>query len=65
MLNSRQGGSNIVLLTMLGGGAFGNAPEWIHTSLQRAISKTQGHGLDVRVVSYGHPSPQLQTFVKV
>ena len=65
VLNSRQGGSNIVLLTMLGGGAFGNAPEWINTSLQRAISKTQGHGLDVRVVSYGHPSPQLQTFVKV
>ena len=65
VLNSRQGGSNIVLLTLLGGGAFGNAPEWIHTALQRAISKTQGHGLDVRVVSYGHPSPQLQTFVKV
>lgn len=65
VLNSRQGGSNIVLLTLLGGGAFGNAPEWIHTAIQRAISKTQGHGLDVRVVSYGHPSPQLQTFVKV
>lgn len=65
VLNSRQGGSNIVLLTLLGGGAFGNAPEWIHTAIQRAISKTQGHGLDVRVVSYGQPSPQLQTFVKV
>ena len=65
VLNSRQGGSNIVLLTMLGGGAFGNAPEWIHTAIQRAMSKTQGHGLDVRLVSYGQPSAQLQALVEL
>ena len=65
VLNSRQGGSNIVLLTLLGGGAFGNAPEWIHTAIQRAISKTQGHGLDVRLVSYGQPSAQLQALVEL
>lgn len=64
VLNSRQGGSNIVLLTMLGGGAFGNAREWIHTAIQRALSKTQGHGLDVRLVSYGQPSAQLQALVE-
>ena len=63
VLNSRQGGSNIVLLTLLGGGAFGNAPEWIHTAIQRAISKTLGHGLDVRVVSYGPPSAELRALV--
>lgn len=28
VLNSQRGGSNIVLLTLLGGGAFGNANEW-------------------------------------
>ena len=65
VLNSRQGGSNIVLLTMLGGGAFGNAPEWIHTAIQRAMSKTQGYGLDVRLVSYGEPSAQLQALVEL
>lgn len=65
VLNSRQGGSNIVLLTLLGGGAFGNTPEWIHAAIQRALSKTQGYGLDVRLVSYGQPSAQLQTFLKV
>lgn len=65
VLNSRQGGSNIVLLTMLGGGAFGNAPEWINTAIQRAMSKTQGHGLDVRLVSYGQPSAQLQALVEL
>lgn len=65
VLNSQQGGSNIVLLTMLGGGAFGNAPEWIHAAIQRALDKTQCHSLDVRLVSYGQPSSQLQTFLKV
>ena len=65
VLNSRQGGSNIVLLTLLGGGAFGNASEWIHTAIQRALDKTQVHGLDVRMVSYGQPSAQLQALVEL
>ncbi|AFU46498.1 hypothetical protein C380_13995 [Acidovorax sp. KKS102] len=60
VLNHRQGGSNIVLLTLLGGGAFGNAPEWIHSAIQRALDKTQGHSLDVRLVSYGPPSAELR-----
>ena len=54
-----------MLLTLLGGGAFGNAREWIHTAIQRAISKTQAHGLDVRMVSYGQPSAQLQALVEL
>ena len=54
-----QGGSNIVLLTLLGGGVFGNAPEWIHTAIKRALSKVQDLGLDVRLVSYGPPSIEL------
>ncbi|MBY4594627.1 hypothetical protein [Ottowia caeni] len=56
VLNSRQGGSNIVLLTLLGGGAFGNASDWIYTAIQRALDKTHSHDLDVRLVSYGPPS---------
>ncbi len=59
VLNSRQGGSNIVLLTMLGGGAFGNASEWIHTAIKRALAKAEGYSRDVRLVSYGKPSAQL------
>ena len=65
VLNSRRGCSNIVLLTMLGGGAFGNAREWIHTAIRRALDKTQGHGLDVRLVSYGQPSPERQKLARV
>jgi len=64
VLNSRQGGSNIVLLTLLGGGAFGNATDWIHTAIQRALSKTLSYDLDVRLVSYGQPSAQLRALVK-
>ena len=63
VLNSRQGGSSIVLLTLLGGGAFGNAPEWIHTAIERAQAKVRDFGLDIRVVSYGTPTKQLQTLV--
>lgn len=65
VLNSRQGGSNIVLLTLLGGGAFGNAPQWIHSAIMRALQTAQGHGLDVRLVSYGPPSAQLCALMNV
>lgn len=65
VLNARHGGSNIVLLTLLGGGAFGNAPEWIHTAIRRALDRTEDNDLDVRLVSYGQPSPQLLALAKV
>lgn len=64
VMNSRQGGSNIVLLTMLGGGAFGNAPDWIYTAIRRALKKTQGYHMDVRLVSYGRPPDQLLSLVQ-
>lgn len=65
VLNCRQGGSNTVLLTMLGGGAFGNATEWIYIAIERALKKAQGHGLDVRLVSYGPPSAQMRALANV
>ena len=30
VLNKQRGASNVVLLTFLGGGAFGNEDDWIH-----------------------------------
>lgn len=56
VINARRGASNIVLLTSLGGGAFGNPPEWIHAAIKRAVNQMQGFDLDVRLVSYGEPS---------
>ena len=49
-----------MLLTMLGGGAFGNDPDWICAAMQRAIEQVVGHGLDIVLVSYGEPSTALQ-----
>ncbi|MCK1601605.1 hypothetical protein IVB02_09195 [Bradyrhizobium sp. 166] len=64
VINVRRGASNIVLLTSLGGGAFGNAPEWIHAAIKRAVMKMQRFDLDVRLVSYGQPSVEVRELVK-
>lgn len=54
------GGSNIVLLTRLGGGAFGNAPQWIDDAITRALSVVEHAGLDIRLVDYGRVNPASQ-----
>lgn len=53
VLNAQQHGNNRVFLTLLGGGAFGNAPHWILNALQRAVRCVQHVGLDVVIVRYG------------
>lgn len=55
-LNAREHGSNVVYLTRLGGGAFGNDAEWIDAAINRALDLVRGRDLDVRVVSYGAPA---------
>lgn len=52
------GGSTTVLLTRVGGGAFGNADTWIDDARSRALAIVQHAGLDIRLVGYGsvHPS---------
>lgn len=57
--NAQRGGSNIVLLTRLGGGAFGNDDRWIHAAMSRALRTAAAFDLDVRLVSYGAPSKEL------
>ncbi|WP_048440638.1 hypothetical protein [Caenimonas sp. SL110] len=56
ILNARRGASNVVLLTRLGGGAFGNDDTWIDEAIRNALRLCAGHDLDVRLVSYGPPS---------
>ena len=57
--NAQRGASSMVLLTRLGGGAFGNDDEWIHAAMRRALSMASGFELDVRLVSYGPVSPEM------
>ena len=64
VLNARRGASNVVLLTSLGGGAFGNAPQWIHDAMVRALNLASSHNLDVRLVSYGPPTDALRALVR-
>jgi hypothetical protein len=53
-----QGAPALVLLTRLGGGAFGNDDRWIDDALARALRQVGWAGLDVKLVSFGavHPS---------
>jgi len=60
VLNAARGGSRRVLLTRLGGGAFGNDERWITSSILRALSLFRGHDLEVLMVSYGAPSREIR-----
>ena len=58
-LNLARTGCPTVFLTQLGGGAFGNADEWIDAAMRRALHLSRLSGLDVRLVSYGSPPAYL------
>ena len=59
VLNAQRGASNVVFLTLLGGGAFGNHGGWIHAAMRRALELMTTFDLDVRLVSYGTPSKEI------
>ena len=54
------GGSGTVLLTRVGGGAFGNDDRWIDDAIERALGRVAHAGLDVRLVSFGAVHPAMQ-----
>jgi hypothetical protein len=64
MLNTQRGASNVVLLTSLGGGAFGNDEKWIHDAMRRALEMMSEIALNVRLVTYGPPSQALLQMAK-
>lgn len=64
LINMDKNESNVVYLTLVGGGAFGNEEHWILESLQKALNKFSNTPLDVRMVSFGKPNPALQRMVK-
>jgi hypothetical protein len=51
VLNARRGASRRVLLTRLGGGAFGNEAAWITSAIERALACVAGQNLEVLAVS--------------
>lgn len=60
VLNAARGGSRRVLLTRLGGGAFGNDEQWITSGILRALTLFRDHDLEVLMVSYGPPSREIR-----
>jgi hypothetical protein len=64
LLNRERTGSRKVLLTLLGGGAFGNQMEWIIDALDRSLKGMAGCDLDVKFVSYGSPTPELRSLLE-
>jgi hypothetical protein len=57
--NAQRDASNVVLLTSLGGGAFGNDKGWIIAAMRRALEMMREIELDTKLVSYGAPSRAL------
>eukprot|EP00475_Leptophrys_vorax_P000795 TRINITY_DN10436_c0_g1_i10.p1 TRINITY_DN10436_c0_g1~~TRINITY_DN10436_c0_g1_i10.p1 ORF type:complete len:394 (+),score=90.09 TRINITY_DN10436_c0_g1_i10:1723-2904(+) len=45
--------SNVLHLTLLGGGVFGNRIEWILEAISKSCHKFKSTNLDVRIISYG------------
>jgi hypothetical protein len=61
---SISGGSNTVLLTRLGGGAFGNTDAWIDDAMRRALRIVEHAGLDIRLVGYSSVHPSVRAIVE-
>ena len=59
VLNAQRGASNVIFLTLLGGGAFGNHGNWILAAIRRALKLMTAYDLDIRLVSYGTPSKEI------
>jgi hypothetical protein len=64
VLNSLRAGNRTLFLTLLGGGAFGNATEWITGAIERALQLHAHVDLDVAIVSYGSSNQRIQQLVE-
>lgn len=64
LINLEQRGSNLVYLTLAGGGAFGNPSAWIVDAIAQALRKFKDAPLDVRIVSYGSSDPMVKSLVE-
>ncbi len=62
--NLQTTGSNLLYLTLVGGGAFGNNENWIIESIQKVLQQFINVPLDVKIVSYGFSRERLRTLNK-
>lgn len=63
VINASKTGNKKVYLTLLGGGAFGNAMEWIIDAIANALDAYKNSGLLVNIVSYGRNKPEITKLI--
>lgn len=63
IVNFDRTGNNRLFLTLLGGGAFGNDPEWIIGAIRRSLKLYSGSGLDISIVSFGGSNRSIRSLV--
>ncbi len=61
--NYEKTGNRKLYLTLVGGGAFGNDPEWIFEAIGKSVKKFRNTPLEVKIVSYPYPSPGVKEFI--
>lgn len=63
ILNVDRNRNNQLFLTLLGGGVFGNNPDWIMGAIRRSLELYSDSGLDIAVVSYGSSNRSVRRLV--
>ncbi len=63
IVNATRTGNNVLFLTLVGGGAFGNELDWIMHAIRRSLELYSESGLDIAVVSYSQSKPCVQQLV--
>ena len=64
IFNANRNRNNRLFLTLLGGGAFGNNPDWIMGAIRRSLELYLDSGLAVAVVSYGSSNRSVRRLVQ-
>lgn len=61
--NYERTGNRRVLLTLVGGGVFGNRSAWIFNAIERSLKIFADTPLDVAIVSYGQSQAHVLDFI--
>lgn len=64
ILNAGRNGGNRLFLTLLGGGVFGNNPDWIVDAIRRSLELYSNSGLDIAIVSFGSSNRDVRRLVR-
>ncbi len=64
IFNANRNQNNRLFLTLLGGGAFGNNPDWILGAIRRSLELYFDSGLDVAVVNFGASNRSVRRLVE-